>query len=341
MLASGFRLRRAKIILAGVLATLASLASAEVITDDNGWHYYVTADGLSAELTFSAPDSTNALAYRDALVVPASVQVGSTVLPVTGVTALACSFCDGLTSVSLPEGVTSIGLGAFSDCNSLREVTLPLSLCTMHDLSFYRDSALVEIAIPASVARIGASAFAYCQHLDSVSMQQGTRSIARQAFYYCASLRDLYIPGSVGAIGEYAFAYCTGLQQVKMEGEPLAITSDVFEGVDVSQCRLVVPSDQVDAYREAEVWSDFQIVDGGYEDLPEVSWYADEQLFELDVRGDELWLNVIGDAPALVYDQMGRRIALAASRSGENRIPLARGRVYIIRCGRVSRTLTL
>lgn len=328
-------------VLAGVLATLASTLCAQHVTDADGLHYHLTADQRSAELTFLANDSTNAEAYMGDIEVPDRVIYAGQWVPVTGVTPLACAGCDGLTSIVLPEGITTLGLGALSACSSLREVTLPQSLSVMYDLAFYCDSSLTSVAVPAGVERLGAGTFAFCMQLDSVRLHMGLRSIAPRAFYYCPSLRQARIPASVVALGEYAFAFCTGLEEVVMGCEPIAITPDVFEGVDIASCRLVVPTEQVEAYREADVWREFQIVDGGYESLGQVEADGAYAAFDMEVHGDELWLTVSGDAPALVYDLAGRRIAVAASRSGLNRIVLARGRNYIIRCGRVARTVAL
>ena len=194
--------------------------------------------------------------------------------------------------------------------------------------------------MPETTRRVGACTFAFCTSLAKVEMPRGVKSIAQNAFYYCISLHEVLIPGSVDQIGEYTFAYCSNLTKVQMEGGPIAITEDVFEGVDVSACTLVVPSDQVEAYKEADVWRNFNIVDGGYDDLKEVD--DDEILpsFEMKVIGGVLCLNVIGDAPALVYNLLGQRIAVAASHSGENRIPLPHGQ-YIIKCGKESRKIVL
>lgn len=330
-----------KIILAGVVSALAGITCAETVVDGKGFYYHLCVDGSSAELTFLATDSTNATAYIGDIEVPETIIHNGQWLPVTGVTALACAECDQLNTLTLPEGVTSLGLGAFSDCPNLQQVTLPASLQSMQDLTFYRDSSLVLVDLPEKVRRIGASTFAYCMQLDSIGLQYGLRCIATRACYYCPTLRSVRIPGSVSAIGEYAFAYCTGLEQIVMEDGPIAVTPDVFEGVDVSSCRLVVPTSQLDAYREADVWCDFQIVDGGEADLPEVEWLDGFDAFSFEVIGSELILTVDGDAPALVYDLSGRRIAVAGSHSGENRIPLARGRNYIIRCGRTAKVITL
>jgi len=328
------------IIVAGIALMPAAMSFAEVPTDVSGKHYRLDEQRQTAELTYLSYDSLNVDAYRGELEVPAEVQVDGAQYRVTGVTPFACVYCEGLTSVTLPEGVTRIGFGAFSDCPNLAAVSLPTSLTTLGDWAFYRDGALQQAIVPEAVKRVGAATFAFCTSLAKVEIPRGMKSIAQHAFYYCTALNEVLIPGSVDQIGEYTFAYCTGLTKVQMEGFPIAITEDVFEGVDVSACTLVVPTDQVEAYKEAEVWRNFNIVDGGYEDLHEV--FDDELLpsFEMKVVGTVLYLNVIGDAPVLVYNLQGQRIAVAASHSGEHRIPLSHGQ-YIIKCGRESRKISL
>ena len=328
------------IIVAGIALMPAAMCFAEVQTDVSGKHYRLDEQRKTAELTYLTYDSLNADTYRDNLDVPAEIGVYGTWYQVTGVTSFACVYCEGLTSVTLPEGMTRIGFGAFSDCPNLAAVSLPTSLTTLGDWAFYRDGALQEATVPEAVRRVGAATFAFCTSLAKVEIPRGVKSIAQHAFYYCTALNEVLIPGSVDQIGEYTFAYCTGLTKVQMEGFPIAITEDVFEGVDVSACTLVVPTDQVEAYKEAEVWRNFNIVDGGYEDLHEI--FDDEMLpsFEMKVVGTVLYLNVIGDAPVLVYNLQGQRIAVAASHSGEHSIPLSHGQ-YIIKCGKESRIIAI
>ena len=318
----------------------AAMCFAEVQADVNGKHYRLDERQQTAELTYLSYDSLNVDAYRGALDVPAVIGTNGAQYRVTGVTPFACVYCEGLTSVYLPEGVIRIGFGAFSDYPNLASVSLPTSLTTLGDWAFYRDGALQQATVPEAVKRVGAATFAFCTSLAKVEIPRGVKSIAQHAFYYCTALQEVLIPGSVDQIGEYTFAYCTGLTKIMMEGVPIAITEDVFEGVDVSACTLVVPTDQVEAYKEAEVWRNFNIVDGGYDDLHEV--FDDEVLpsFEMRVLGTTLYLNVIGDAPVLIYNLQGQRIAVAASHSGEHRIPLSRGQ-YIIKCGRESRIIAI
>lgn len=318
----------------------AAMCFAEVPTDVSGKHYRLDEQRQTAELTYLSYDSLNAEAYSGALDVPAEVEADGATYRVTGVTPFACVYCEGLTSVTLPEGVTHIGFGAFSDCAGLESVSLPASLTTLGDWAFYRDGALQQASVPEAVRRVGAAAFAFCTSLAKVELPRGVKSIAQHAFYYCTALNEVLIPGSVNQIGEYTFAYCTALTKVQVEGGPIAITEDVFEGVDISACTLVVPTDQVEAYKEADVWRNFNIVDGGYDDLQEVVDDVMLPSFEMKVLGQVLYLNALGDAPVLIYSLQGQRIAVAASHSGEQRIPLSRGQ-YIIKCGKESRIIAI
>ena len=127
------------IIVAGIALMPAAMSFAEVPTDVSGKHYRLDEQRQTAELTYLSYDSLNIDAYRGELEVPTEVQVDGAQYRVTGVTPFACVYCEGLTSVTLPEGVTRIGFGAFSDCPNLAAVSLPSSLTTLGDWAFYRD----------------------------------------------------------------------------------------------------------------------------------------------------------------------------------------------------------
>ncbi|NCA93173.1 leucine-rich repeat domain-containing protein, partial [bacterium] len=73
--------------------------------------------------------------------------------------------CEDLTSVSIPDSVTSIGAWAFSDCTSLTSITIPDSVTSIGDVAFSGCTSLTSITIPDSVTSIGAWAFSYCSSL--------------------------------------------------------------------------------------------------------------------------------------------------------------------------------
>ena len=112
--------------------------------------------------------------------------------------------------ISVGDGVTSIGSGAFCCCSSLENVTIPESVTSIGSSAFYGCSSLASITIPESVTSIGDFAFEYCSSLMSITIPNGVTSIGEGAFYGCSSLENVTIPESVTSIGENAFYDCTG-----------------------------------------------------------------------------------------------------------------------------------
>lgn len=328
-----------KRLAAGIFLMLAASLSvfATDIVSSGQLYYHLDEQSHSAQLTYMAYDSTNVQAYTGQVIVPATIDVGGQQHAVVGVSPLACVYCSGLSSITLPEGLTQVGFGAFSDCSQLHTVSLPSSLTTLGDWAFYHDGALTSLQLPTLLGRVSACAFGFCTALADVSLPAQLQAIAPQAFYFCSSLQQLSLPASVDQIGEYAFAYCSSLQQFSLYDAPIAITPDVFEGVDVSQVRLVVPTDQLQAYRQAEVWNRFQIVDGGYDALPSVD-VPSRILYNMYLSGSVLHLTPLADAPVFVYDLEGHRVAIAPTHSGETQVSLAPG-TYLLRCGKQSQKI--
>ncbi len=130
--------------------------------------------------------------------------------------------CDSLTSVTIPDSVTSIGEYAFSDCTSLPSVTIPDSVTSIGVGAFYGCTSLISVTIPDSVTSIGNSAFSWCTSLTSVTIGNSVTSIGNRAFWYCTSLISVTIGNSVTSIGDEAFYNCTSLTSVTI---PDSVTS--------------------------------------------------------------------------------------------------------------------
>ena len=150
----------------------------------------------------------------------------------------------GCKNTIFPEGVTSIGNGAFSGCSSLTSVT-----------------------IPTSVTSIGSSAFNSCTSLTSVTIPEGVTSIGNAAFDYCISLTSVTIPSSVTSIDNYAFFDCTGLTTVtSLIKEPFTIEENVFTYYDIdvswnpifTSSTLYVPVGTKSLYEATPAWNQFQ-----------------------------------------------------------------------------------
>lgn len=87
-----------------------------------------------------------------------------------------------ITSLTIPEGYTSIGENAFYGCKNLRSVSLPSTLKIIGDLAFGQCEKLEEIIIPDGVLSIGNGAFLSCPRLEKVRFPISLRQIGEDAF---------------------------------------------------------------------------------------------------------------------------------------------------------------
>lgn len=113
-----------------------------------------------------------------------------------------------LKEVVIEEGVTEIGVDAFSVCTSLETVTLPESLQKIGEKAFSYCTSLKTINIPASVNVIGPKAFFFCKSLTSIDIPEGVTEISYATFGYAENLTAVNIPASVTRIGDFAFQNC-------------------------------------------------------------------------------------------------------------------------------------
>lgn len=128
-----------------------------------------------------------------------------------------CSF-PNLQTITIPEGVTSIGGSAFYGCKSLTSITIPSSVTSIGSYAFYSCSKLTSITIPDSVTSIGNYAFGDCRSLTSITIPDGVTTIGNGAFLNCTSLTSITIQDSVTIISDNAFAGCIGLKTINYTG---------------------------------------------------------------------------------------------------------------------------
>ena len=139
------------------------------------------------------------------------------------------SCCTGLTSITIPDSVTSIGDSAFSGCTGLTSITIPDSVTSIGDCAFYGCTGLTSITIPNSVTSIGDSAFYDCTGLTSITIPDSITSIGDAAFSGCTGLTSITIPDSATSIGGYAFENCTGLTSITIPNSVTSIGDFAFE----------------------------------------------------------------------------------------------------------------
>ena len=91
------------------------------------------------------------------------------------------------------DGYTSIGYDAFWYCSSLTSITIPNSVTSIEDYAFNSCLHLAYITIPNSVTSIGSSAFYNCSSITSITIPNSVTSIGCIAFFFCNNLKNVVI----------------------------------------------------------------------------------------------------------------------------------------------------
>ena len=119
-----------------------------------------------------------------------------------------------LEEIIIPVSVTSIGMGAFSECYHLTEITIPNGVTSIGNYVFSGCGNLTSITLPNSVTTIGDYAFDNCWNLTSITLPNSVTRIGDYAFDNCWYLTDITIPDSVTTIGVNPFSDCDKLTEI-------------------------------------------------------------------------------------------------------------------------------
>ena len=134
---------------------------------------------------------------------------------VTHIPDLLCDEMENLSSITIPNGVTTIGKTAFCTCTSLSSINIPNSVTSIGDMAFNNCSSLVSVTLGNGITSIGNYVFNNCSSLTSIKIPDQVTYIGNSAFYNCSSLTSINIPNSVMGIGAMAFEGCTSLTSVE------------------------------------------------------------------------------------------------------------------------------
>ena len=158
---------------------------------------------------------------------------------VTSIGERAFGWCRGLTSINIPNSVTSIGEDAFCKCSGLTSITIPSGVTKIENGTFQGCSGLTSITLPSALDSIGSigsekidsydkGAFENCTRLTSINIPNGVRFVGKNTFKDCSGLTSITIPNGVTKIEYGTFSGCTGLTSINIPNSVTSIGSNIF-----------------------------------------------------------------------------------------------------------------
>ena len=237
-----------------VMLMMALSVNGAVAEDDalrsGDYQYRVLEDG-TAEITHYFG--------RDSVVHIPDTLDGKTVTSIRDV-AFAC--CSALTTIELPDSVTSIGVNLFAGCESLKNIQVspeqPVFAVSDGVLFNKAEKSLIyypagkqeeAYEVPQGIQQIKSGAFSCCSALASIELPDSVTSIGKSAFSGCSSLTTIELPDSVTSIGEYAFSDCSSLTSIELPDSVTSIGKSAFS--DCSSLTSIELPDSVTSIGES------------------------------------------------------------------------------------------
>ena len=165
---------------------------------------------------------------------------------------------ENITSVTIKDGVTTIGDYAFYGCSSLTAITLPKDMTSIGTDAFYGCSSLTAIILPKGITSIENRTFSQCSSLTFIEIPEGVTEIKFDAFLNCCKLAAIVLPKSLKKIYFTAFGTCRELTNVYCKAESVPNADDsAFYGALNQNSTLHVPGSALESYRTTSPWCTF------------------------------------------------------------------------------------
>ena len=179
--------------------------------------------------------------------------------------------CTNLSTLIIEDRNTTLKLGSissplFEDCK-LDSVYIggKIDYNTSSDYGyspFYRNTSLRTVKISDVETTIYDKEFYGCTNLQNVPIGDNVKSIGKWAFAGCSSLKNFTFGSGLQSIGQGAFSNCDNIAQISSEAVvPPICNPYAFFFVDISKCKLIVPKNSLDAYKQANPWKYFFLIE--------------------------------------------------------------------------------
>lgn len=206
-------------------------------------YYYGNASGSpwGAYQHYSYPFyEDDGLFYQDSsktVLVGCISSITSLDVPNTVTTIDNCAFymCTNITTVFLPNSLRNIGDWAFYGCSNLVSVNIPDSVIALGEHCFQSCNNLTSVTIGDEVISISQCAFALCSRLTSIRLGNNVETIGYRAFAECGIIGELVIPPNIISVENAGFYHCYGINEISSLGRVApTLGASAFDGVDTS-----------------------------------------------------------------------------------------------------------
>lgn len=208
----------------------------DVITNLKGSHFAGKLEVIKGELLLNSQDKSE---------IEVAQSVGIAVNPYEIIDGELISsngnllLMDDTGTLRLPETVTSIGEGAFSNVEGLKTIIIPGTVKEIKKNAFSYNTTLEKVIMEDGVEIIRESAFRGCTNLIEVNMPDSIVSIENAAFYMCRALKDIEIPSKIETINRLVFSSCNSLNNVTFRGDKVeTIQREAFFNCSISNFEI-------------------------------------------------------------------------------------------------------
>ena len=233
----------------------------EIFTTEDGLWYKVSGPDTVMLLPENNKTQNHSGSYSSMpeVVVPATVNYEGGTYRVTALAAEAFYFNSKTTSVTLPEGLESIGSTAFFFARNIKTLHIPDSVKTIGNMAFngvssaplnipasiefigdtaFQNSGVVDGDFPEGLTYLGEKAFFNCTGLTTISLPSTVETYGPNIFYGCKNVTYVELPQDMEKIPEGLLWNCTGLKRIYIPSSVKTIGNAAFYGSGLEKLNL-------------------------------------------------------------------------------------------------------